>query len=72
MLMFDFLNNLDDEQLYVLLSNEKPVVIALALEQIENNVTRIQSNTAGIEYKYFRNYLERAVGTLLKSVDGPN
>jgi flagellar motor switch protein FliG len=34
--MFDFLNNLDDERLYVLLSNEKPVVIALALEQIEN------------------------------------
>ena len=34
--MFDFLNNLDDERLYVLLSNEKPVVIALALEQVEN------------------------------------
>ena len=35
--MFDFLNNLDDERLYELLSNEKPKVIALALEQIENN-----------------------------------
>lgn len=34
--MFDFLNNLDDEQLYELLCNEKPRVIALALEQIEN------------------------------------
>ena len=34
--MFDFLNNLDDEQLYALLSNEKPRVIALALEQVEN------------------------------------
>ena len=29
-------NNLDDEQQYVLLSNEKPRVIALALEQIDN------------------------------------
>ena len=34
--MFDFLNNLDDEQLYALLSNENPRVIALGLEQIEN------------------------------------
>ena len=34
--MFDFLNNLDDERLYALLSNEKPRVIALSLEQIEN------------------------------------
>ena len=34
--MFDFLNNLDNEQLYALLSNEKPRVIALALDQIEN------------------------------------
>ena len=33
--MFDFLNNLDDEQLYSLLSPEKPRVIALALEQID-------------------------------------
>ena len=35
--MFDFLNILNDEQLYKLLSNEKPLIIALALEQIENN-----------------------------------
>ena len=34
--MFDFLNNLADEQLYALLSNEKPRVIALALDQVEN------------------------------------
>ena len=34
--MFDFLNNLDEEQLYALLSNEKPRVIALALDQVEN------------------------------------
>ena len=34
--MFDFLNNLDNEQLFVLLSNENPRVIALALEQVEN------------------------------------
>ena len=34
--MFDFLNNLNDEQLYKLLSKEKPRVIALSLEQIEN------------------------------------
>ena len=34
--MFDFLNGLDDEQLYTLLSPEKPRVIALALEQIDN------------------------------------
>jgi len=34
--MFDFLNELDDEQLYALLSNEKPRVIALALDQVEN------------------------------------
>lgn len=33
--MFDFLNNLDDEQLYSLLSPEKPRIIALALEQID-------------------------------------
>tara|TARA_B100000945_G_scaffold52126_1_gene37659 strand:- start:100 stop:1044 length:945 start_codon:yes stop_codon:yes gene_type:complete len=35
--MFDFLNGLDDEQLYTLLSPEKPRVIALALEQIDND-----------------------------------
>ena len=35
--MFDFLNILNDEQLYKLLSNEKPLIIALALEQVENN-----------------------------------
>ena len=34
--MFDFLIRLDDEQLYSLLSPEKPRVIALALEQIDN------------------------------------
>jgi len=34
--MFDFLKNLNDEQLYALLFNEKPRVIALALDQIEN------------------------------------
>ena len=34
--MFEFLKALDDEQLFVLLSPEKPRVIALALEQIDN------------------------------------
>ena len=34
--MFEFLEALDDEQLFVLLSPEKPRVIALALEQINN------------------------------------
>ena len=34
--MFDFLDNLNDEQLHALLSNETPRVIALALEQIDN------------------------------------
>ncbi len=34
--MFDFLNNLDDEQLYALLSKETARVIALALDQIDN------------------------------------
>jgi len=34
--MFEFLEALDDEQLYVLLSPEKPRIIALALEQIDN------------------------------------
>ena len=34
--MFDFLEGLDDEQLFVLLSPEKPRVIALALEQVDN------------------------------------
>ena len=34
--MFDFLNNLDDEQLFALLSKEKPQIIALALDQVEN------------------------------------
>ena len=33
--MFEFLKALDDEQLYALLSPEKPRVIALALEQID-------------------------------------
>ena len=33
--MFIFLEALDDEQLFVLLSPEKPRVIALALEQID-------------------------------------
>ena len=35
--MFDFLHELNDEQIYELLSIEKPRVIALALEQIENS-----------------------------------
>ena len=34
--MFDFLEKLDNEQLYALLSPEKPRVIALALEQVDN------------------------------------
>ena len=34
--MFDFLKTLDDEQLFALLSKEKPRVIALSLDQIEN------------------------------------
>ena len=34
--MFEFLEALDDEQLFALLSPEKPRVIALALEQIDN------------------------------------
>jgi len=34
--MFEFLEGLDDEQLFALLSPEKPRVIALALEQIDN------------------------------------
>ncbi len=34
--MFEFLEALDDEQLFVLLSAEKPRIIALALEQIDN------------------------------------
>ena len=34
--MFDFLEVLDDEQLFALLSPEKPRVIALALEQVDN------------------------------------
>ena len=34
--MFEFLEVLDDEQLYALLSPEKPRVIALALEQLDN------------------------------------
>ena len=34
--MFEFLEALDDEQLFLLLSPEKPRVIALALEQIDN------------------------------------
>jgi flagellar motor switch protein FliG len=38
--MFEFLEALDNEQLYALLSHEKPRVIALALEQI-NNETRM-------------------------------
>ena len=33
--MFEFLQDLDDEQLYALLSPEKPRIIALALEQID-------------------------------------
>ena len=33
--MFDFLNDLDDEQLFALLSKEKPTVIALGLDQID-------------------------------------
>ena len=35
--MFDFLNDLDDERLFKLLCNEKPRIIALALEQVENS-----------------------------------
>jgi len=34
--MFEFLDGLDDEQLYALLSPEKPRVVALALEQVDN------------------------------------
>ena len=34
--MFGFLEGLDDEQLFALLSPEKPRVIALALEQVDN------------------------------------
>jgi len=34
--MFEFLEGLDDEQLFALLSPEKPRVIALALEQVDN------------------------------------
>ena len=34
--MFNFLEGLDDEQLFALLSPEKPRVIALALEQVDN------------------------------------
>jgi flagellar motor switch protein FliG len=34
--MFEYLDDLDDEQLYALLSPEKPRVIALALEQVDN------------------------------------
>ena len=34
--MFEFLEDLDNEQLFALLSPEKPRVIALALEQIDN------------------------------------
>ena len=34
--MFEFLIKLDDEQLFALLSPEKPRVIALALEQVDN------------------------------------
>ena len=34
--MFDFLEGLDNEQLFALLSPEKPRVIALALEQVDN------------------------------------
>ena len=35
--MFDFLDDLDDERLFKLLSNEKPRIISLALEQVDNN-----------------------------------
>ena len=34
--MFDFLNDLNDEQLFALISKEKPRVIALTLDQINN------------------------------------
>ena len=34
--MFEFLEGLDDEQLFALLSPEKPRVISLALEQVDN------------------------------------
>ncbi len=35
--MFDFLNDLNDEQLFALLSKEKPNVIALGLDQIDQS-----------------------------------
>ena len=34
--MFDYLDELNDDQLYILLSREKPRIIALALEQLDN------------------------------------
>ena len=35
--LFEFLENLNDEQLYYLLANEAPKVIALAIEQLDDN-----------------------------------
>ena len=35
--MFDFLNDLNDEQLFALLSKEKPTVIALGLDQVKQS-----------------------------------
>ena len=34
--MFDFLEELNDDQIYLLLIREKPKIISLALEQLDN------------------------------------
>ena len=47
--MFEFLEALDDEQLFVLLSPEKPRVIALALEQIDNEKRMIFLSKVNVE-----------------------
>ena len=47
--MFEFLEALDDEQLFVLLSPEKPRVIALALEQIDNEKRMIFLSKVDVE-----------------------
>ena len=36
--LFEFLEKLNDEQLFALISDEKPLVIALALDQVEDDV----------------------------------
>ena len=47
--MFEFLEALDDEQLFVLLSPEKPKVIALALEQIDNEKRMVFLSKVNVE-----------------------